>query len=263
MVDTVNTFQGESKEDPNHAAAMIAKAEGQEPPQPSGESNQQSDDRPTWLPEKFQSAEDLAKAYAELESKLGQSQQDSDNNQNTDPTQFTETEVEQYLDSKGLNFDAFAQEVMETGQLSTEAYQALEQAGIDRKIVDTYIQGQTAIIGQIRQSAFSVVGGEGEYQKLTQWAQNNLSEGEISAFNASLETKDVDQALFAIRGLHARYRSEVGVQPNLVTGQTGASSAGSYQSLAQLTEAMRDPRYEKDPAYRRSVADKLRNSSIL
>jgi hypothetical protein len=37
-----------------------------------GEQSEGTQDRPEWLPEKFQSAEDLAKAYAELERKLGQ-----------------------------------------------------------------------------------------------------------------------------------------------------------------------------------------------
>jgi hypothetical protein len=37
---------------------------------------QQSDDRPEWLPEKFKSAEDLGKAYKELEGKLGKKEED-------------------------------------------------------------------------------------------------------------------------------------------------------------------------------------------
>ncbi len=32
---------------------------------------EQSDDRPEWLPEKFESAEDMAKAYSELKKKMG------------------------------------------------------------------------------------------------------------------------------------------------------------------------------------------------
>ena len=33
----------------------------------------ENESRPEWLPEKFKNAEDMAKAYGELESKLGQS----------------------------------------------------------------------------------------------------------------------------------------------------------------------------------------------
>ena len=35
------------------------------------EPEEQAQDRPEWLPEKFSSPEDMAKAYGELESKLG------------------------------------------------------------------------------------------------------------------------------------------------------------------------------------------------
>lgn len=261
MVDTVNTFQGETQEDPNHVAQMVAKAEGQET-EPSAP---QSGDRPEWLPEKFQSAEDLAKAYAELESKLGQPNQadDIEITEENDPNQFSPGEVADFLDEKGLDFDAFASEVMETGGLSDAAFQALEQAGISRKVAEAYVDGQMALASNIRNTAFQAVGGEQQYARVVQWAQANLSEGEIAAYNASLETQDIDQAMFAIRGLAARYRSEVGNMPNLVAGTTGQTSAGSYQSLAQLTKDMGDPRYESDPAFRQSVAVKLRNSSIL
>ena len=263
MVDTVNTFQGETAEDPNHVAQMIAKADGQEAPAPQ---SLPSDGRPEWLPEKFQSPEDLAKAYAELETKLGKAGDEAGEEQITeenDPNQFSLGEVQDFLDQKGLDFDAFAQEVFETGELSEDAFKALEAAGISRKVAETYVEGQMALAQNIRNQAFSTVGGEGQYSKIIQWAQANLSEGEIAAYNASLETQDLDQAMFAIRGLAARYRSEVGMMPNLVTGQTGQTSAGSYQSLAQLTKDMSDPRYETDPAYRQSVAAKLRSSSIL
>lgn len=264
MVDTVSTFQGETQEDPNHVAQMIAKADGQEPPAPSA---LPSDGRPQWLPEKFQSAEDLARAYSELEKKLGSGQQpnadDIEITEENDPNQFSFGEVQDFLDSKGLDFDAFAQEVMQTGWLSEGAFQALEQAGIPRKVASTYVEGQLAIADQIRSTALNAVGGENAYAQMVQWAQANLTPGEIAAYNASLDTQDMDQAIFAIRGLQARYRSEAGFAPNLVTGQTGGTSAGSYQSLAQLTKDMGDPRYENDPAYRAAVAAKLRASNIL
>lgn len=260
MVDSVNTFQGETSEDPNHVAQMIAKADGQQQPAPQ---SLPSDGRPEWLPEKFQSAEDLAKAYSELEKKLGSGEGDVEITAENDPNQFSVGEVSDFLDQKGLDFDAFAEEVFSNGQLSQEAYAVLEQAGIPRKVVDTYIDGQMAVAENVRNTVLSSVGGEQSYSQMIQWAQANLSAGEIAAYNASLDTQDLDQAIFAVRGLQARYRSEVGSMPNLVSGQTGASSAGSYQSLAQLTKDMGDPRYESDPAFRQQVAAKLRNSSIL
>ena len=37
----------------------------------------------------------------------------------------------------------------------------------------------------------------------------------------------------------------------------------SFESVSQVTEAMNDPRYDKDPAYRKKVTDKIARSSVI
>ena len=71
MADSINTYQEEPAESQEHIDAMLAKVEG----------SQQDPERPEWLPEKFNSVEDMAKAYSALESKLGQPQQDKNKRQ--------------------------------------------------------------------------------------------------------------------------------------------------------------------------------------
>ena len=61
MADAVNTYQEEPAESQEHVDAMLAKVEG----------TQTDPERPEWLPEKFKSVEDMAKAYSALEGKLG------------------------------------------------------------------------------------------------------------------------------------------------------------------------------------------------
>jgi hypothetical protein len=108
----------------------------------------------------------------------------------------------------------------------------------------------------------SLVGGEEQYSELMQWASNNLPEAEIDAFNAAMDTQNPSNIRFAVQGLNARYRSEA--EPSLLQGGTGAvSSGGKFNSNAELTVAMRDPRYAQDPAYRQQVADKLARSSLF
>jgi len=51
--------------------------------------------------------------------------------------------------------------------------------------------------------------------------------------------------------------------PSLMTGDTNVPIEPRYDSLAQITSAMSDPRYEKDPAYRAQVAGRLNNSTVL
>jgi type II secretory pathway component GspD/PulD (secretin) len=259
MAETINTYQ-ETPEDASHTAEMLEKAEQLE--------QTPEEARPDWLPEKFQSPEAMAEAYRELEQKLSRGEETEDQDEEAQEEQEWDTEaspdqVEDYLDQAGLNYDAFVQEFMATGGLSDDAYEALQQAGIPQDIVDQYIEGQQAIADDIKGQAYSTVGGEREYSRMIDWATNNLSQGQIDAFNASLETGDVDQAMFAIQGLAAQYRSDVGTNPNLMSGGTTGTSAGSYQSVAEVTRDMADPRYDSDPAFRQMVALKLQNSNVI
>ena len=81
---------------------------------------QSSEDRPEWLPEKFQSAEDLAKAYSELEKKLSNPQE-----QQATEEQPTKEEVEQ---ETGITLDKYYDEWVEKGELGQESYAELEKA---------------------------------------------------------------------------------------------------------------------------------------
>ena len=72
-----------------------------------------------------------------------------------------------------------------------------------------------------------------------------------------------ESARLAAQGLHARYVAANGAEPALVTGATAGQSGDVFSSTAQLVEAMRDPRYAADPAYRATVEAKLARSSIF
>lgn len=253
MADSVNTYQEPQPESQEHVQAMLDKER-----QGSGE------ERPDWLPEKFKSPEDMAKAYSELEGKLGQNTKDTE-----DAFEETEysgeesaTEVSQLLDSKGLDFDVFQQEYQETGELSEEAYAALEEAGFSQSMVDSWIAGQDALATQMTADMQAIVGGGETYTEMVTWASQNLPAEEVEAYNATMDTQDPKMVRLAVQGLYARYRSEA--EPSLMQGGTGAvSTGGKFESTAELTAAMSDPRYAKDPAYRQAVADKLQKSSLF
>jgi len=256
MADTMNTFEEPQPESQEHVDAMVAKAEA----------TQQDPERPEWLPEKFKSPEDMAQAYANLESKLG-GKQDSDASPKEETDALEEQanqqagEVSELLDSKGLDFDVFQQEYIEQGELSEEAYEALAEAGLSRTLVDTWVAGQDALAGQLTSEIHNLSGGTDQYAAMMQWASDNLPESEVAAYNATMDRMDANEVRLAVQGLTARYRSEA--EPNLLQGSTGAVSGGKFNSNSELTEAMRDPRYEKDAAYRQEVARKLARSSLF
>ena len=70
--------------------------------------------------------------------------------------------------------------------------------------------------------------------------------------------------MFAIKSLASRWGGAEPKAAPLLQGNTGSINAsGAFRSLAQVTEAMRDPRYTKDPAYRKDVEARLANSNVL
>lgn len=252
MAEAINTYQEPEAESQEHVNAMLEKVEG----------SQQDPERPEWLPEKFKSPEDMAKAYSQLESKLGQGQQEQDQEEVETTGEETASDVAELLDNKGLDFDVFQQEYNENGQLSDDAYAALDEAGFPRSVVDTWIQGQDALASQVTGEMYNIVGGQEDYNNMVSWAADTLPESEIDAFNATMTSQNPDMIRLAIQGLNARYRSEA--EPSLLQGGTGTvSSGGRFESNAELTAAMSDPRYSKDPAYRQQVADKLARSSLF
>ena len=220
------------------------------------------------VPDKFESPEDMAEAYAQLEQKL--SSRDTHQTENVEvkepsssPQNASINEVSEALGKQGIDFNKYAYEYAQNGTISDQSYGELEQQGLSQDVVDTWIAGQQAIADQTVAQAHEAVGGLDEYNSLLEWAGNALPEKEIDAFNRAIENPNVDDVVFTIKSLHARRMMEDGQAPTLLQGDTGGTKVGSFQSVAQLTKAMNDPRYQKDPAYRDEVTSKLSQSSIM
>lgn len=262
MVETVTIKQEPQPDSQEHIDAMVAKAEGAttEPVQDNLETPEV--DRPEWLPEKFKTPEDLAKSYAELEKKMS-------SGENADTTATTDTEIptntaEEVNESAGIDYEALQSEYQSNQSLSPDTYESLAKSGIPREVVDQYIAGQEQLATSQRTTMFNSVGGEEAYGSMMEWASTNLNASEVDAYNKTMNSGNIDQIQMSVHGLKARYQAVNGSDPKLISGDTASANAGGrFESVAQLTEAMRDPRYAKDSAFRNSVQNKLSNSSIL
>jgi len=262
MADTkvVETFEEEAPESQEHIQEMIDKAE-------RVQSVPRDDGKPTWLPDKFESPEDMAEAYAQLEQKLSSrgTQQETETQQETPPptSLATADQVQETLAKQGIDFNKFAREYAENGNLSGDSYQELARNGMPEEVVNTWITGQQALADNIINQAHESIGGEKEYESLMEWASQSLDEKEIDSFNRAIENPNTDDVVFAIKSLSARKLMSEGQTPTLLQGDTGGTGVDSFQSIAQLTKAMNDPRYSEDPAYRDEVTAKLSQSSIM
>jgi len=216
--------------------------------------------KPEGLPEKFKSVEDLAKSYQELEKKLGDSQP-----KETEVSKDTNSDLdiaEKAVETAGLNMDTLASEYAEKGELDEKSYEALEKAGIPKDYVNQFIEGQKAIADQQASSIKNMVGGSEAYTEMTAWAAENMSEEEKSAYNTAVNSKDIETAKLAVVGLKAKFEKANGNEPNLLEGKGTVSGEKGYASWAEVTRAMGDERYSKDPAYQAMVQEKLANSDL-
>ena len=101
MADTnvIETHEDAAPESPEHIQEMIDKAE-------RVQSVSRDDGKPSWLPDKFESPEDMAEAYTQLEQKLssGNSQEKEVEEASPLPNLADQDEVAQSLKNQGLDF---------------------------------------------------------------------------------------------------------------------------------------------------------------
>ena len=213
---------------------------------------------------KYKSAQDLEQAYIELQKKLGS--QDSEEQSEEVAEEETEETDESLAFFQNLNT-----EYDENGQLSEESIAQLTSMSSE-DLVDLYfryqdqLEPQQAVEGrelsdQEVSQLFDSVGGEQQYQQITAWAGENLDADTVEAFDGVIESGNLAAINLAIRGLQVQYNDSVGYENNMIQGKPAQSSNG-FRSQAEVVRAMQDPRYDRDPAYRQEVVDKLQYSDI-
>lgn len=197
--------------------------------------------------------EALVQYYKELESNIGKKETETEN--------VTEETAKETVEEKGFNFDELSKEFEQNGDLTEETYKKLSEAGIPKEMVDTYIQGQQAILNQKVQEIYNTIGGEKEYNEMIDWAKENLTETEIKAFDQAIGVSD-EVAQFTIQTLHSRYKGSVGGKLIDGTGK-GSSDFVGYETKSDMIKDMSSSMYEKDATFRARVQKKIQNTKFL
>ena len=110
---------------------------------------------------------------------------------------------------------------------------------------------------------FEMVGGEKAYKAMIDWAGQNFSQEEVQMYDAVMAKGDPNSIFFAVQALNNQYTDAVGSDGQLLTGKRSAAQQDAqFRSQQELVQAMNDPRYDRDPAFRDDVIRKLQNSDI-
>ena len=160
------------------------------------------------------------------------------------------------------------------GTITDDMYASLEGAGLSRSSIDAYLAGRAAESGyntsqsnDISDAAVSEVknfaGGDEAYSNMVNWASENLDQKSIAAFDEIINTGSVDSIKLAVTALKSQYDNANGYEGQMYSGKAPKTSKDVFRSQAELVAAMSDRRYDRDPAYRQDVIDKLERSDNL
>lgn len=235
---------------PDETPAGELNADEQESLQVGEQMEQEQEQR---LAGKYKNAEELEAAYLELQKKLGEQPEE----------QTEESEPE----DTGSILDRLWEESQT--ELTPETVKAISEAD-PSKLAEMYLeyrsqqessQQTSTMTDQDVNGLKGLVGGEKNYNDMLGWASQNLSDQDIEMYDAVMELGNPAAARFAIEALAYRYQESNGVEPDLVQGKS-PGTGGAFRSQAEVVQAMSDPRYDNDPAYRRDVMQKLERSNI-
>ena len=213
---------------------------------------------------KFKDAEELEKAYIELQKKLGETNED-ESLREQEETSEEEVESNPAVDLINEASQLYA----EKGELTPEVMEQFTSMS-STDLVNAYIEMQGNLpkaespdltdseVNQIKNSA----GGEDGYNQLMAWSGENLDQADIEAFDALVESGNARLIRLAVSGLRSEMEKAVGFDGEMVTGRAPNQPADVFRSQAEVVEAMSDPRYDRDPAYRNDVFEKLSRSDI-
>lgn len=239
----------------------------------------QLDDTDARFAGKYKSAEELERAYLELQKKLGErsSEQEPEAEEGQEEAQEEASDDE---DAEGSDEEisealqalvAASDEFNEKDGLSSETLEKLSQLD-SRTLVETWAeyirsqkdQAQAAALSQEQtNSLYQAVGGQQAYGEMVAWAADNLSPDEIAAYDAVVNGGDYNATYWAVQGLRSRFAESVGVEGKVYSGTRAPKPADGFRSQAELARAISDPRYKDDPAYRIDVQEKLARSGNL
>ena len=218
---------------------------------------------------KYKSAQELEKAYIELQAKLGEGKEDTETTTATEEpeekptlsegaTLITSASEEYFANDNKLSDETLAKFSAMSSQDLIKAYMEVQSSPEFQQQQAAPAEISEAQVNQIKNAA----GGEAAYSNIINWSKANLPKEQLSAFDNVVDTGNVQAINLAVAGLKAQYDNANGVEGRMVTGKAPTNSGDVFRSQQELVAAMNDIRYDRDPAYRQDVIEKLDRSDL-
>lgn len=188
-------------------------------------------ERPQFLPEKYKSVADVAKAYKELESRLG-----------TAPKEYDFSRGEGWIEPEYEPFQKMAE--------------FARSKHVPQEVMDNFLDTVSMYLDEFRTDLDEEKSKLGEnasqrLQILNSWAKANLSEKAFGALTTGMRTAEQIEALEEIRNKMIGNNTIVPGGNDAVQG--GGPTLEEYRSELNANYT----KYKTDPAYRKDMERKL------
>jgi len=241
-----------------------------------GEAMQEAQDN--LLAGKYKDAQELEKAYVELQKKLGdQGSGDSSEAGNPEDSQQVDSEEGEQKEEEAKE-DTGEAGILDTLWKEATSKDSYTKETVDKlnklsqvELADMHLKYREQVEKQNASQEMSdadiaqlknIAGGEREYDSMMKWATDNLNEQEINMFDKVMDKGDPLASFFAVRSLAYRYQDAQGYEGKMLTGTAPKADGSQFRSQAEVVQAMSDPRYERDAAYRNDIMKKLERSNV-
>ena len=216
---------------------------------------------------KFKTAEDLEQGYIELQKKLGEPKEETAEPEQPEAKEEEKSEEkEEEVDTSFLDTlweeaqgDKFTKETL--SKLEEMKPQDIAQMYLDYRSEVKEPEGQTFSEENVSDLK-GIAGGDEGYTEMMGWAKSNLKKAEVDMYDQVMDQGNPLAAFFAVQALKYRFDDAKGVDGEMLQGKAPKTTGDTFKSQAQVVKAMSDPQYDKDPAYRQAIYDKLERSNL-
>lgn len=239
---------------------------------------------------KFNSVEELARSYQELEKKLGQggakpapaaepeaaAQQPQPYTAEMAAEVYGQEAVET-LAEKGVDLADLMWQADQGKDVSNHFDTLAEVFKVPRQVVENYVGKAQAKPSAPSSDGLSeadvaelkaAVGGDEAFSRLQQWGASNMDPQELAAYNAAVDSGNKDAVRWALKALAARAQSPANNEPKLIGGGKPPVTE-RFESRQQVLDAMNKTNsrgqrlYDTDEAYRAKFVAILANSEVF
>ena len=232
---------------------------------------------------KFKNPAELAKAYAELQRKMGQQSSAEPKSEPEAVTETTETpgysadqaseiygkEAVGALAEQGVNLAELMWNADQGADISEHYDTLAETFKVPRQVVENYVSkaqsassaGEAGLSDVDATELLQSIGGQENFDQLSGWARSNLPAEELASYNAVVDSGNKEAIGWALKAMQARQVApDAVVEPQLYGGGVATETRAVFESQQQVLDAMNKRNdkgqrlYDVDEAYRNKVA---------